>query len=352
MGSKTVKKQPMIDKLLRKNIKKLKAYSSAREDFKGNASIYLDANENPFENGVNRYPDPFQSKLRKKLAEIKGIPQQNLMLGNGSDEVLDLVFRSFVESGEENIIICPPTYGMYKVWANINNVEVKEVPLHSDFSLDTKGILENIDKKTKLLILCSPNNPTGNSIPLQDIEFLCLSSNLIVLLDEAYIDFSAEESAISLIEKYPNLIVSQTLSKAWGMAAIRLGMAVAQENIIQILDKVKPPYNVNALTQQKALEMISERHIFDEKLQKLKQEKDFLVKELNKIDLVTNIFPSDANFLLVRFTDANKIYEQLSQKGVIVRNRSKELHCENCLRITVGRPKQNKTLIRVLKNIN
>ena len=341
----------MIDKLLRKNIKELKAYSSAREDFKGNASIYLDANENPFENGINRYPDPFQSKLRKKLAEIKNIPQQNLMLGNGSDEILDLVIRSFVEPGEENIIICPPTYGMYKVWANLNNVGVKEVPLLSDFSLDTKGILEQIDEKTKLLILCSPNNPTANSIPLQDIEFLCISTNLIVLVDEAYIDFSAEKSAISLIEKYPNLIVSQTLSKAWGMAAIRLGMAMGQEKIIQVLDKVKPPYNVNALTQQKALEMITQKRVFDENIQKLKHEKDFLTNELSKIDSVEKVFPSDANFLLVRFTDADKIYEKLSKKGIVVRNRSKELHCENCLRITVGCPEQNKILIRELKKI-
>ncbi len=338
-----------LNKIIRNNIQKLQPYSSAREDFTGKSDIFLDANENPFNNGINRYPDPFQSELKKQISEIKNIETEKIFLGNGSDEVLDLAMRIFCEPITDNIIICPPTYGMYKVLADINNIDAKEVLLNSDFSLNTENIVKTCNRNTKMIILCSPNNPTGNSIPKKDIEFLLNSTSSIVLVDEAYIDFSDKESAVNLIDKYPNLIVSQTLSKAYGMAGLRVGLAFAQRSIVDVFNKVKPPYNINTLSQEKALETLLQEGNYTEKLTKIKQQKQVLINALENISFIKNIYPSDANFLLVKFENAKKLYSYLLKQGIVVRDRSNQPLCEECLRITVGTERENKILIEKLK---
>jgi len=340
-----------LNNILRDNIKNLDSYSSAREDFKGNAEIYLDANENPYNNDINRYPDPYQKSLKKVISQIKNIDSDNIFIGNGSDEVLDITIRTFCEPSKDNIIICPPTYGMYKVLADINNIETKEVLLNADFSLNKEQILSTANANTKLVILCSPNNPTGNSIPLQEIEYLLNRLNAIILVDEAYIDFSDKESALALIEKHPNLIVSQTLSKAYGMAGIRIGLAFAQQNIIDIFNKVKPPYNISVLSQNKATKYLLQEGLYKEKLNRLANQKRYLISSLSKNKLVKKIYPSDANFILVKFSDADYIYKYLVENGIIVRNRSKQPRCENCLRISVGTERENKILIQKLNSI-
>ena len=338
-----------ITNLIRKNILKLKAYSSARNEFTKKADIFLDANENPYNNEINRYPDPLQKSLKKQISEIKSIDSENILLGNGSDEVLDIIIRTFCEPAEDNIIICQPTYGMYKVLADVNNVKIKEVLLNSDFSLNTKAIAENVDKNTKIIILCSPNNPTGNSVSTENLEFLLSDLNCIVLVDEAYIDFSNKKSALQLLDKYPNLIVSQTLSKAYGMAGIRIGMAFADKTIIDIFNKVKPPYNINTLSQEKALNTLLQDNSYNEKLNNILQQKDILIEALNKNKYVEKVFSSDANFVLARFCDAKKAYNFLIDNGIVVRYRSNQVLCENCLRITVGTESENKILIKKLK---
>lgn len=340
-----------ISSLIRKNVLKMQPYSSARDEFKHEADVYLDANENPFSNGVNRYPDPYQNELKLQLSALKGIPAGQLLLGNGSDEVLDLIFRAFCEPREDNIVILPPTYGMYKVLAQLNAIECKEVLLKDDFMLGVPKVLEVVDQNTKLIFVCSPNNPTGNSIPLDTIIELLENTNCIVVVDEAYIDFSPSTSCLSLLARYDNLIVCQTLSKAWGMAAIRLGMCMASPEVISVLHKIKPPYNVNKLTQTKALSLLADASKMLEQLEQLKTEKKRVKEALHTLDYVEKIYPSDANFLLVKVKDANTLYDALMKQKIIVRNRTNEPLCDNCLRITIGTPVENEKLIAALNTI-
>jgi len=340
-----------LTNLVRPNINKLIAYSSAREDFTEKAEVFLDANENPYNNGINRYPDPFQKSLKQQISEIKKVEVNKLFLGNGSDEVLDIAMRVFCEPKQDNIIICPPTYGMYKVLADVNNIETNEVLLNTDFSLNTNAILEKANENTKIVILCSPNNPTGNSIPSSEIELLLNKLNSIVLVDEAYIDFSEKESAVKLIDKYPNLIVSQTLSKAYGMAGIRVGIAIAQKAILELFNKVKPPYNINTLSQEKAVEYLFKEGLYQEKLTRIFKQKDILINTLQETKSVEKVYPSDANFLLVKFNNANKTYKYLANNGVVVRNRSTQPLCDNCLRITIGTERENEILIKTLNKM-
>ncbi len=338
-----------IEKLIRKNVLKLKPYSSARDDFKHQAEVYLDANENPFGNGLNRYPDPYQKNLKNALAGIKGILPEQMLIGNGSDEVLDLIYRAFCEPDEDNVIIVPPTYGMYKVLAEVNNVEVKEVLLNDDFSLNTKKIISRADKKTKLVLLASPNNPTGNIFKKDSIRELLKELNCLIVIDEAYIDFSEEDSWLKDMEKYPQLIVTQTLSKAWGLAGIRLGICFASPRIIEILNKIKPPYNVNQLSQEFAIKSLKSQIVYNENLKIILEEKEKLKLGFENLSFVRKIYPSDANFWLIKVDDAAKIYKGLLNQGIVVRDRSKEPLCENCLRITTGTPEENKKLLKALK---
>jgi histidinol-phosphate aminotransferase len=340
-----------INTLTRENIKKLEAYSSARNEFKGliDDVIFLDANENPFENGINRYPDPMQSKLKKKLAEIHKVSEEQMLLGNGSDEVLDLLFRAFCEPKTDNIITLPPTYGMYKVLADVNDIEVKEVVLDTKFQPNIDAILNEVNKNTKLLFLCSPNNPTGNSFTEASVLKLLQEFNGLVVIDEAYIDFSKQKSWLKRIEEFPNLIITQTLSKAYGMAGIRLGICYASKEIISILNRIKPPYNVNELTQQKALSRLSDLKQIRHQISDLLVERQRLSESLETISYVQTIYPSDANFILIKVDDATKRYNQLLEKNIVIRNRSKQHLCDNCLRLTIGTPLENKKLIEAFK---
>ena len=342
-----------IDSLIRDNIKALKPYSSARDEFKEFSSdiVFLDANENPFENGVNRYPDPQQLSVKAKLSEIKNIPSDNILLGNGSDEVLDLIFRVFCEPNKDNIITLPPTYGMYSVLANTNAVGIKEVPLNEDFQPNVDAILKTADANSKLLFLCSPNNPTANSFDAKKVEDLIRKFEGIVVIDEAYIDFSNQESWLSRLNEFPNLIVTQTLSKAYGMAGIRLGICFASEEIINALNKIKPPYNVNQLTQTKAFERLIKIDDVNKEIEAILNERKRLIEKLNSISFVEQIFPSDANFLLVKVDNATGRYNELVKKGIVVRNRTNQPGCENCLRFTIGTEKENMRLIEILKKM-
>ncbi|MDP4679612.1 MAG: histidinol-phosphate transaminase [Cyclobacteriaceae bacterium] len=340
-----------ISKLVRENIKALAPYSSARDEFSSTADVYLDANENPFENSVNRYPDPYQKKVKTKLARIKSISSKNILLGNGSDEVLDLIYRAFCEPLVDNIITSPPTYGMYKVLAGINNIENRLAPLNSDFSLNFDDIKSMVDENSKLIFICSPNNPSGNSLDDNVIERLLKETECIVCIDEAYIDFTDKKSWLARLDEFPNLIVCQTLSKAWGMAGIRLGICYASQYIIGILNKIKPPYNINQLTQNKALEVLGNEELFSQNLNVILSEKKLLEKAMLEFPFVKRIFPSDANFFLAEFDDPKYVFGALMAKEIIVRDRSKELHCDGCLRITIGTPVENKKLIEVLKKL-
>lgn len=343
-----------INKITRPTIKALKPYSSARDEFQGNsdAMVFLDANENPFENGVNRYPDPKQGKLKSILSKIKAIPVENMLLGNGSDEVLDLIFRAFCEPNLDNIITLPPTYGMYSVLANINAIGIKKVQLSDDFQPQVENILSQQDEHSKLLFLCSPNNPTANSFDADKIEKLIQQFHGIVVIDEAYIDFSNEASWISRLKEFPNLIVTQTLSKAYGMAGIRLGTCYASEDIISILNRIKPPYNVNELTQQRAIDRLSIEGLAEKEIKAILDERDHLISELEMIDFISKVYPSDANFILVKVDDAARRYDELIEKGVVIRNRTTQPGCENCLRFTVGTSDENLKLISTLKSIS
>jgi histidinol-phosphate aminotransferase len=339
-----------VSKLIRSHLKDLVPYSSARDDFKGTASVYLDANENPFDNGLNRYPDPHQSELKKVLSRIKNIPAQNIFIGNGSDEAIDLLFRAFCEPGKDNIITLPPTYGMYKVSAKINNVAVKEVMLDEFFDIDVGKKLAAIDINTKLIFLCSPNNPTGNSLSRTAIKKILTSFNGLVVVDEAYIDFSSLPSLTEWIQEFPNVVVLQTLSKAWGLASARIGLCLASESVINVLNKIKPPYNISGPDQQQALQALKNESAMHKHVEQIKTQRQWLVNELNRIlKVVFTVYPSDANFLLAKVNDANRVYQFLSDSGIIVRNRSKEPNCENCLRITVGTEAENQLLIQKLK---
>ena len=343
-----------IQDLIRPTIKALKPYSSARDEFQGNSDdmVFLDANENPFENGVNRYPDPQQRTLKSLLSTIKGVTQQNILLGNGSDEVLDLIYRTFCEPNQDNIITLPPTYGMYSVLANINAIEIKSVQLDADFQPKVEDILDVANSNSKLLFLCSPNNPTGNSFEAKSIEKLIKAFKGIVVIDEAYIDFSNKESWTSRLNEFSNLIITQTLSKAYGMAGIRLGICYASEEIISVLNRIKPPYNVNILTQQKAISQLEQQGLTQNQVTNILKERDLLITKLESIDYISKIYPSDANFVLVEVDDANKRYDQLIDKGIVIRNRTTQPGCENCLRFTIGTPKENRTLIDTLKSIS
>lgn len=338
-----------ISKLVRLNILKLVPYSSARSEFKGKAEIFLDANENPFETGLNRYPDPLQWKLKAAISKLKGVPSENIFLGNGSDEAIDLVVRIFCEPRQDHILILPPTYGMYQVSADIADVGIRSVSLTPDFQPNVEAILATADAQSKILFICSPNNPTGNSVDLNLIRGLCTRFQGIVVVDEAYIDFSAQPSCLTLLSEFSNLIVLQTFSKAWGMAGIRLGMAFASEEIIHLFNKVKPPYNINQLTQQIALEaLVTSQDDYQKMLSTLLSERDRLVKSLNELKFVEKIYPSDANFILVKMDDPNGTYRYLVEEGIIVRNRNTVHLCEGSLRITVGRPEENDTLLNAL----
>jgi histidinol-phosphate aminotransferase len=344
-----------IQNLIRPAIKALKPYSSARDEFQGVPAdmVFLDANENPFENGVNRYPDPHQNKLKSIISEIKNVSTQNILLGNGSDEVLDLIFRMFCEPNKDNVIILPPTYGMYEVLANLNAIDIIKVPLSDTFQPKVDDILALTNSNTKLLFLCSPNNPTGNSFTTHEVEKLLTGFKGIVVIDEAYIDFSKEESWVKQLKEFPNLIVIQTLSKAYGMAGIRLGICYASTDIISVLNTIKPPYNVNQLTQEKAIENL-EKDLAKNQIADILKERSVLIDELKTLNFVSKIYPSDANFILIKVDDANKRYNQLISKGIVIRNRTTQYGCENCLRITVGTASENKKLItefRKLQNL-
>jgi histidinol-phosphate aminotransferase len=343
-----------IDKLLRENIKNLTPYSSARDEYQGEASVFLDANENafgsPLEQQYNRYPDPLQFEVKKRLSQIKGVPPRNIFLGNGSDEAIDILFRSFCNPGVDNVILVPPTYGMYQVSANINDIAVKNVPLTEEFQLKLEGIAEAIDEHTKLIFICSPNNPTGNSIDRTDVETLLANFSGIVVVDEAYINFSRQKTFIQELTEYANLVVLQTLSKAWGLAGLRVGMAFASEEIIEVMNKVKPPYNINEASQQLALQALGNIEQINGWIKETLIQRDNLVLGLKHFDFVVDIYPSDANFILVKTTDANGIYNYLVNQGIIVRNRSKVELCEGCLRITVGTPAENNILLETLQN--
>ncbi len=341
-----------LDQLIRPNILQLKPYASARDEYQGAVDnmTFLDANENPFETGLNRYPDPYQNALKEILARQKGVSKEEILIGNGSDEVLDLIFRVFCEPNIDNVITLPPTYGMYEVLANTNAIAIKRVNLTSEFQIDVEGILEKVDAHTKLVFVCSPNNPTSNSIAIDRVETLLERFKGIVVIDEAYIDFSNQNSWIKRLSKYPNLIVTQTLSKAYGLAGIRLGTCYASIDIITTLNKIKPPYNVNALSQKEAISALSKNKVLRE-IKALIKQRSWLEEALKNVEFVEKIYPSDANFLLIKVDDANKRYKELIERGVVVRNRSNQPLCTNCLRITVGTAEENQELIKTMRQL-
>lgn len=343
-----------IDKIVRENIEKLKPYSSARSEYRGDAEVFMDANENaygsPLDENYNRYPDPLQWELKKELSKIKGVPPQNIFVGNGSDEVIDIAFRIFCKPGQDNVIICPPTYGMYKVCADINDVEAKEVLLTEDFQLNIEGILSTVDADTKLLFICSPNNPTGNDINRMDIELLLNNFPGIIIIDEAYINFSRQKTFIQELTEYENLIVMQTLSKAWGLAALRLGLGFASEKIIDLFNRVKPPYNVNLSSQQLGIKALANIKEVNANIINTIQQRNWVHDQLQQFNFVQIIYTSDANFILVKVDNADKLYQYLLLNRIIVRNRSKEPLCNNCIRITIGTEQENLHLINTLKN--
>ncbi len=340
-----------VNAWVRPNIRAMQPYSSARDEFHGTASVFLDANENPYNAPYNRYPDPMQWRLKEKVAEIKGVPKECILLGNGSDEPIDLILRAFCEPGKECMLTVDPTYGMYQVAAEINNVTCRKVKLTSDFQIDMPAFLSQIDDTVKAIYLCSPNNPTGNSLNRKDIYQILDTFKGIVVVDEAYIDFSSLPSYTKDLSKYPNLVVFQTLSKAWGAAGIRLGMAFASPEIISVLNKIKYPYNVNQLTQEKALEILNNQETMKSQLTLILSERTRLLQELTAIPCVRKIYPTDANFILVDVGDADAVYQKLVDQGIIVRNRNKVVLCAGCLRITVGTEEENTALLNALKTM-
>ncbi|WP_127845045.1 histidinol-phosphate transaminase [Psychroflexus aestuariivivens] len=342
-----------LNSLIRENVKQMSAYSSARDEFDAKDSdfLFLDANENPFDSGFNRYPDPYQKQLKSKIKEVKQVPENNMLLGNGSDEILDLIFRTFCEPQVDEIITLTPTYGMYEVLANLNNIAIKRINLTPEFQINVDLILKSISPNTKLIFICSPNNPSGNLFQINDIKTILKTFSGLVVLDEAYIDFSDRSSFISELNNFPNLIVTQTFSKALAHAGIRLGMCFASERIIEVLNKIKPPYNVNQLTQNKAIEVLNNFENYQLQIQILKSEREILTEKLKTINWIENVFPSEANFLLCRVDDANRRYQQLLEEKIVVRNRSNVVLCHNCLRISVGTPAENQKLIQVLNDI-
>ncbi len=340
-----------LQQLVRKNVWNMKPYSSARDEFKGEASVFLDANENPLNDKYNRYPDPLQWKLKEKIAKIKSTVPENIFLGNGSDEPIDLVIRVFCEPRVDNIVAIDPTYGMYQVCADVNDIEYRKVLLDENFDLNAQSILDKTDNNTKLIFLCSPNNPTGNLLDRGETKKILNTFQGIVIVDEAYIDFASEVTWLRELNKYPNLIILQTFSKAWGLAAVRLGMAFASPEIIKLFNKVKYPYNVNILTQNFVREELNKLELRKEWVSTLLKGRDYLKNELPKLSFVEKIYPTDANFILVKVNDANGLYKQLADKGVIVRNRNSVSLCAGCLRITVGTDQENKVLIETLQSL-
>jgi histidinol-phosphate aminotransferase len=346
---------PDINLLLRDNIKRLVPYSSARDEFSGMANIVLDANENslgsPIPDQYNRYPDPHQVRIKEMLSGIKGVPVKNIFLGNGSDECIDLVYRAFCNPGKDNVIINPPTYGMYEVSAHINDVEVRRALLTEDFQPDLEKMAELVDEQTKIIWLCSPNNPTGNAFHHQNIEMILNNFDGLVIIDEAYINFSRQQSFIRDLTEYPNLVVLQTLSKAWGLAGARIGMAFASEAIVEILNRIKPPYNIGQPSQDLVLRALTETETVNEKIREIVAMRNLLAVEISRLPAVRKVYPSDANFLLVKINRARQVYETLLSRGIVVRDRSNAVLCEDCLRITVGSKEENAALLEVLRTM-
>ncbi|NCF41600.1 MAG: histidinol-phosphate transaminase [Bacteroidetes bacterium] len=342
-----------LNKLIRPAVKAMKSYSSARDEFESQDKdlVFLDANENPFPNGLNRYPDPQQMQLKNKLAALKGLRPSQILCGNGSDEVLDLIFRAFCEPNEDGIITLTPTYGMYAVLANLNGIQQQCVCLTADFQIDVPAVLNAIRPNSKLLFICSPNNPSGNVMSRTAIKEILKAFKGLVVIDEAYIDFTDTESWLEDLSEHPNLVVTQTLSKAYGLAGIRLGICYASEEIIAVLNKIKPPYNINSLTQKAAISAISQRENTKKQLKTILDQRTELIKEFKKIAWIEKLHPTDANFILIRVDNANLRYEQLINKGIIVRSRTREDGCTNCLRITVGTAEENKRLINTLNTL-
>ncbi|MEE0990250.1 MAG: histidinol-phosphate transaminase [Paludibacteraceae bacterium] len=340
-----------LKELVRENIWKLKPYSCARDEFKGEAKAYLDANENPFNTLYNRYPDPLQWAVKEKIAELKYVKPSQIMLGVGSDEPIDLIFRVFCEPKVDNVVAINPTYGMYGVCADINNVEYRQVNLEADYSLNAEKVLAAVDKNSKVVFLCSPNNPTANLLNTTEIEKILKGFDGIVVIDEAYIDFSDKASWLTKLNKYPQMVILQTFSKAWGLAAARCGMAFASEEIISFFNKVKYPYNINILTQKLILEKLEQVEIKNNWVKEILSQRAFMIEELKQLSIVEHIYPSDANFILVKVDDANLRYKQLVEKGIIVRNRNSVTLCENCLRITIGTAQDNKELLNALTSL-
>lgn len=344
-----------LDTLTRNNIKSLAPYSSARDEFSGEAKVFLDANENslgsPLLKWYNRYPDPHQIKLKQAITKVKSVQTGQIFLGNGSDECIDLLYRCFCEPGKDNVIICPPTYGMYEVSANINNIEIRKAPLLEDFQLDLVHLENLADANTKIIWICSPNNPTGNSLNRPDIEMVLNNFNGLVVVDEAYINFSRQRSWIGELAEYPNLVVLQTFSKAWGLAGLRLGMCFASEAIIEIMDRVKPPYNINQVTQELGLQALEEVGQVNDMIRLIVDMRNALAEVLQQIPGVEKVYESDANFLLVKIREARKVYEYLLSKGIVVRDRSNVILCEDCLRITIGTEEENTQLVDALGSL-
>lgn len=342
-----------LDSLVRENIKSMRPYSSARDEFSeinDNDMIFLDANENPFETGLNRYPDPHQRALKEVLSKIKNISSKNILVGNGSDEVLDLLFRAFCEPKVDNVITLPPTYGMYGVLANLNAIENKKIILNDDFQPNVNSILNRVNENTKMIFLCSPNNPTGNTFSEENVLRIVTEFNGLVIIDEAYIEFSDKPTWLKRINEFPNLVIVQTLSKAYGMAGLRLGLLFASPEIIEILEKIKPPYNVNIVSQKLAIEKLATSNYISE-IEILKQEREKVMKELVRCKIVTEIFPSETNFILFRVDNATFQYNQFLENGIVVRNRSNDSLCRSCLRITIGTKEENEKVIELLKNL-
>mgnify|MGYP006073085127 FL=1 len=341
-----------LNNLIRKNIKAMKPYSSARDEFKDLKAdmVFLDANENPFETTLNRYPDPQQTALKELISKQKELPIHQVLLGNGSDEVLDLIVRAFCEPNQDSILTLPPTYGMYGVLAQLNSIENIEVPLSKDFNINVDQVLKQVKPRTKLLFICSPNNPSGNIMDVNAVTRLLKAFDGLVVIDEAYIDFTTIESWTQRLNAFPNLMVTQTLSKAYGLAGIRLGTCYASKEIIAVLNKIKPPYNINSLTQQAAIEALQNNEVSDQ-VSSILREREKLANALASCFFVKKIYPSDANFILIKVDDANKRYDELLRHGIVIRNRTTQLGCENCLRISVGTPAENKQLLTLLNTL-
>ena len=343
-----------LENIVRPNIKKLVPYSSARSEYEGDAHVFLDANENSLgsmlQENFHRYPDPLQKKLKEKISSIKNIDTENIFIGNGSDEAIDLLIRAFCNPGKDEILIMPPTYGMYEVSAAINDVKIKRVLLTENFELNILAIKKTISNKTKIIFVCSPNNPTGNSFNENEVEDLINSFNGIVVIDEAYIDFSGEISWLKKLDRYSNLVILQTLSKAWALAGLRIGMAFASKEIIQILNKIKPPYNISVTTQKLALQVLNDEGKAYQKIDIIKKEKEKLINNLEAFDFIKKIYPSQTNFLLLKVDDATPLYKYLLSENIVVRNRSNQPLCNNCLRITIGTPEENEILLQALKS--